>query len=453
MKASVRVLSLIVLFSFALGISASPIFRSAAAAGPAVYAKRRAALMEKIGNDLMVIQGAEEYSTLVQFRQDNNFYYLTGIDDTADAILVLDGKTKRSLLFLPPFDANYEKWFGHRLNPGKEATERTGITESFSNKDFDTKITEMIGNGRSVYISKSPAELGESERGVAAGVEKTELNTPWDKRISRVQAFSNYFESKKATIKDVDPILDEMRRLKGQEEIELMRESSAIGSQGHIEVIKAIHAGMYEYEIAALAEYVFKRSGAIGPSYFPIAGSGPNSCALHYSSNNRKMKDGDIVVFDFAPDYGYYASDITRTFPVSGKFTDEQRKVYEVVLAAQKAGIAAVKPGATMADVTKAARDIINAAGYGKYWAHGIGHYVGMGVHDVGSYDKPFEPGVVLTVEPGIYIPEKELGVRIEDVVLVTKDGREVLSNAPKEIDEIEKLMTAAKLKNFVSRP
>src|SRR5262249_55821833 len=156
--------------------------------------------------------------------------------------------------------------------------------------------------------------------------------------------------------------------------------------------------------------------------YFPIVGSGPNSCALHYSINNRLMKDGDIVVFDFAPDYGYYASDITRTFPVSGHFTDEQRKVYQVVLAEQKAGIAAVKPGATFNDGSKAARDVINAAGYGQYWAHGIGHYVGMGVHDVGG-NKPFEPGVILTVEPGVYIAEKELGVRIEDVVLVTKDG------------------------------
>jgi Xaa-Pro aminopeptidase len=448
MRSPAKLLCSIILMSVVLGTIVQSKPPVPAAANPAVYAKRRAAVMEKIGDGLMVIQGAGEYPTLVQFRQDNNFYYLTGIDDTSDAILVMDGKAKRTLLFLPPFDANYEKWFGHRMNPGKEATERTGITESFSNKDFDGKIAELIGDSnRAVYISKSPMELGESERGVAAGVDKTELTTPWIKRISKQQAFANYFESKKAEVKDLDPILDDMRRIKGQEEIELVRESSAIGSQGHIEAIKSVHAGMYEYEIAALAEYVFKRSGAIGPSYFPIAGSGPNSCALHYSLNNRKMKDGDIVVFDFAPDYGYYASDITRTFPVSGKFTDEQRKVYQVVLTAQKAGIAAVKPCATFADVTKAARDVINAAGYGKYWAHGIGHYVGMGVHDVGSYDKPFEPGVVLTVEPGIYIPEKELGVRIEDVVLVTKEGREVLSNAPKEINDIEKLMSAGKAK------
>src|SRR5581483_2193936 len=400
----------------------------------------------KAGDAIIVLQGAEDYKTLVQCRQDHDFYYLTGLGDTSYAILVMDGKTKRTMLFLPPYDATYEKWFGHRLNPGNEATERTGITETYPNTDFDKMITDLIGNGhRPVYISKSPEELGESERGEAAKVEKTELSTTWDKRISKEQAFSNFFESKKADVKNLDPILDEMRRVKGPEEIALMRESCRIGSQGHIEVMKSVHSGMYEYEVAALAEYVFKRNGAIGPSYFPIVGSGPNSCALHYSLNNRLMNDGDIVVFDFAPDYGYYASDITRTFPVSGHFTDEQRKVYEVVLAAQKAGIAAVKPGATMADVTKAARDVINAAGYGKYWAHGIGHYVGMGVHDVGSYDKPFEPGVIITVEPGVYIAEKALGVRIEDIVLVTKDGHEVLSNAPKEVDEVEKLMTGAR--------
>jgi Xaa-Pro aminopeptidase len=266
----------------------------------------------------------------------------------------------------------------------------------------------------------------------------------WDGRPTREKAFDLALRKKlgnEVTIKDLSPILDAMRLIKDAQEIERLREASRIASVGLKEAIRAVEPGMHEYQVGAVAEFVFRWEGASGPAYFPIVGSGPNSCVLHYNANNRKMEAGDIVVMDFGPDFLYYDSDVTRTFPVSGTFTAEQRKVYQVVLDAQKAALAIVRPGATFRDINAAARTVIDRAGYGKNWAHGVSHYIGMATHDVGGF-QPLEPGVAITVEPGIYIPEQSLGVRIEDTVLVTKDGYENLSkDVPKEITEIEKLM------------
>jgi Xaa-Pro aminopeptidase len=200
--------------------------------------------------------------------------------------------------------------------------------------------------------------------------------------------------------------------------------------------------GMFEYQLAAVAEFVYLWHGASGYAFFPIVGSGPNSCMPHYHANGRRMEEGDIVVMDFGPDSGYYASDITRTFPVSGRFNAEQARVYRVVLEAQKAALRAVRPGATFNDVEDAADKVLRRGGYDRYKKHVIGHYVGMAVHDVGEAE-PFQPGMVLAVEPGVYIPEKSLGIRIEDTVAVTESGCEILTgDVPKEMDEIEKLMS-----------
>jgi len=212
---------------------------------------------------------------------------------------------------------------------------------------------------------------------------------------------------------------------------------------------------VYEYQLAAVAEFMFLWNGASGTAFSSIAGSGPNSCVLHYSRNSRKMEAGDIVVLDFGPDYLYYGSDIARTFPVSGKFSKEQAKAYQAVLDAQKSAIESVRPGATFEILDAAARKVLRRSGYEKYMEHGIGHYVGMSVHDVGK-SAPFEAGVVIAVEPGIYVTDKNLGIRIEDTILVTEDGCEILSRgAPKEIAEIEKVMAekdAAELIKIMKR-
>jgi len=199
--------------------------------------------------------------------------------------------------------------------------------------------------------------------------------------------------------------------------------------------------GAYEYELAARAQFEFLRLGAAGYAFHPIVGSGPNSCVLHYSRNRRKMMPGEMVVIDFGPDYGYYAADVTRSFPVSGRFGAEQAKVYRAVLEAQEAALAKVRPGATFREVEEAAGEALDRHGYGGRAPHRFVHHVGMAVHDVGD-GAPLEPGVVIAVEPGVYLKEKNLGVRIEDTVLVTESGHEVLtSGAPREIAGIEALM------------
>jgi Xaa-Pro aminopeptidase len=232
-----------------------------------------------------------------------------------------------------------------------------------------------------------------------------------------------------------------MRRIKDEQEIERLRNSSRIAALGLMEAIRSARPGMYEYQIAALAEFVFLWNGASGPAFFPIVGSGPNSCILHYHQNRRKMNSGDVVVFDFGCDYAYYVSDVSRTFPVSGRFSREQAEIYQVVLDAQTAALEKVRPGATFKELDQAARGVLAHHGYEEYFSHGVGHYVGMSVHDVGG-EAPFEAGVVIAVEPGVYIPDRNLGIRIEDTILVTKNGYEVLTkDVPKEVSEIEKLM------------
>jgi len=222
----------------------------------------------------------------------------------------------------------------------------------------------------------------------------------------------------------------------------------------HREAMKAVRPGLYEYQVAALMKYVFEREGCERPAYAPVVGSGFNSTVLHYSANTRRMEAGDVLVLDVAGEYSFYAADITRTLPVSGRFTPRQRQIYEIVLGAQKAAIAAIRPGVTVAragpnSIHKIVVDYLNAQGkdrlgepLGKYFIHGLSHHVGLSVHDAGPVTRPLEPGMVITVEPGIYIPEEGLGVRIEDMVLVTESGARLLTESlPREAADIERAM------------
>lgn len=445
MKHLHRSLSVVAL-AFALLVSvlssASFSFSPGQASAASEYAQRRDRVAAAIGENVAVILGAESMRAYVPFRQSNEFYYLTGIHDTADCILIVDGKTKQSVLLLPPFDRHYEQWQGHRLAPGKEAEEKTGVQATALVSEFSSRLASVLDGRKVIFAPQAPEELSEMSRDLAEGYYAARVAKPWDGRSSREAALKKFLEDRKYEVKNLSPILDAMRRVKSPEEIALMRRSCEVGAQGLIAAIRVCRPGMYEYQLGAIAEGEFKKAGAFGGSYFAIVGTGPNSCVLHYSALSRQMAKDDIIVMDFAPDYWYYASDITRTFPANGKFTQEQAKVYDVCLRAQKAAIEAVKPGATIAQVNAAARAVIEQAGLGQYWVHGVSHYVGMAVHDVGDYSKPLEPGVTITVEPGIYMPKSEIGVRIEDVVLVTASGHEVLSKSmPKERSEIEKLM------------
>lgn len=407
------------------------------------YAARRKALMNRIEGSVAVLRGASEPDSYTVFRQDNNFYYLTGVE-APGAVLLLDGISRESLLFLPPRDEDREQWDGPQLFAGPEAGIKTGIRVVHGIDDFEDELRKRTCKARQLYTPLSPMETAAMSRDRARRHEISVRADAWDGRISRGEAFTGNLQARLGAVKiaDLSGLLDDMRRIKDAQEIGRLRESGRIGAEGMKEAIRSVRPGMYEYQAAAVAHFVFLWRGASGFAFHPIVGSGPNSCVLHYSLNNRSMAQGDLVVMDFGPDYQYYASDITRTFPVSGRFTAGQAKAYRVVLEAEKAAIAKIRPGASFSELESAVRDVLARHRYADYLPHAVSHYIGMSTHDVGDSEK-FEPGVVIAIEPGIYIPERNLGIRIEDTVLVTREGCEILTNdVPRELAEIESLMT-----------
>ncbi|MBN2288441.1 MAG: Xaa-Pro dipeptidase, partial [Candidatus Glassbacteria bacterium] len=237
-------------------------------------------------------------------------------------------------------------------------------------------------------------------------------------------------------------LTDSMRLVKDTLEVALLEKAIGITGRALEETISSIKPGMFEYEIEGLIEYGFHRRGSQRPGFPSIVGSGPNSTVLHYNSNRRRVGAGELVLMDVGAEYDYYTADITRTVPADGRFSERQREIYQIVLKAQQAAIEAVKPGVTLAEVHQAAREVIAKAGYGDYFIHYTSHFLGMDVHDVGSREIPLKPGMVITVEPGIYLAKENLGVRIEDDVLVSGQGCRVLSESiPKSVAELESLM------------
>jgi Xaa-Pro aminopeptidase len=381
------------------------------AAGPDTYRARRARLEALFApGEIALIRGAPPVDVEwdFPFRQASDFYYLTGVGEPGAALLLWrDGDgTAHDALLLPERDRARERWQGRGL-------------------DADSPAARRLGFERIAPIGRS---LDEAARRLAGRAPAGE-----DGVRARIAA---------------------MRLVKDETEIALLRRAMRITGDALVEAMRSAEPGMSEREIQALVEYIFRREGAERPGYPSIVGSGPNSCVLHYSANGRVMEEGDLVVCDVGAEYRRYTADVTRTFPVSGRFTPEQRKVYDAVLRAQEAAIAAVRPGATILDVHSAAWRSLDADGLAKYFFHGTSHWLGLDVHDAGRYDAKLEPGMVLTVEPGAYIAEKALGVRIEDDVLVTPTGCEVLTSwIPRTADEIERLMAEKGLGNAPLRP
>ncbi len=392
-----------------------------------VYQARRARLAELLGDALAIVLARSE-DDIDEFVQDNYFYYLTGLEVPDAALIIWPGaprETWKEILFLPPKDPQQEVWTGPKLAPGKEAQELTGIATILPTTQLDSMLARLLRQNPTVAVLNEPVGL----------------NDPPTRYLYFVNRLRERYPA--LPIINLSVILDGMRRIKDAYELRLMQRAIDITAEALITAMQRLQPGMYEYEIEALIEYEFKRRGAMQLAFPSIIGSGIRTTILHYNQNRHRIEDGDLVLMDVGARFGYYCADITRTVPANGKFTKEQREIYEIVLEAQQRAMDAIRPGVKIRDVIhRVAKEFIESKGYGKYFPHSTSHYLGMEVHDVGDYNQPLEPGVVITVEPGIYIPEKKIGIRIEDDVVVTENGYRLLSGkVPRDPDAIERLM------------
>ncbi len=432
---------------------------------PGEYATRRAAVMKAIGDSVAILQGTTERPGEQPFRQSNQFFYLTGVVEPR-AILLIDGRKKTSTLFLKPRDERREKMmFGPGLYPGPEAVRATGIEAVLPRDDFRTVVADVAKDRVAVYTPFRPEVLGSSSSSDTILLARATKNDEWDGRASREEAFREKLKaaSPASEIKDLDPVLDRLRSIKSPAEIAVIREATRITGLAIIEAMRDARPGMYEYELQADAEYVFKKYGAYGPSYFALIATGPNTYYSHYHKDTAQLQKGDLVQFDYAPDYKNYSSDVTRVFPADGKFTSWQREYYGIYLRLYQALMTSIRVHAKPADVIAEAvskmdavmagftftDDKIKSAAtrfverYRNSKARSLGHNVGLEVHDVPSFTETLEPGQIFTIEPAMQIPELHLGIRLEDMLLITNTGYENLSAfVPIEIADVEKAMT-----------
>ena len=409
-------------------------------AGPvpvANLAARRADLLKRMGNGVAVIRSAEkrsiegDYPQDSDYRENNDFFYLTGIESPKSWLVLVarDTAAPQVYLYLPARDSMAERWTGPRLGPGPEAAALTGIEDTRPADQAERQIRGFVrmatARGGKLYLL-----LGE-------------------------QAASDSFYQQLALgsgagVTDLRPSLAAMRLVKDSDEMRRMRMAIDITAQGHLAAMRAAHPGAWEYELEGAAEGTFRSLGAERLAYPSIVGTGLNATTLHYDKSRGQLQSGELVVMDMGAEYGFYAADVTRTIPANGKFTPRQLAIYNLVLATQQAALDSIRPGITLGRLGQIARDYMKdhsgdlcAPGTcDRYFIHGLSHWLGMDVHDVGSYAAPLAPNMVFTVEPGIYIPEEKLGVRIEDDVVVTPTGYELLSaGAPRQAAEVEKAM------------
>jgi Xaa-Pro aminopeptidase len=440
------------IFVLAFFLFPAPSFGQRTGYSKGEFVGRRAALMDKVGGDGLVILFGESIPLPgAHFHQENDFYYLTGVEDPG-AALILVPKTKESYLFLPQQTPREKLMGGANLLQDPQAKEKSGLTELYDVSFFDEFIARNLARaGTTLHLRLSPADTIDNARYETLIFTARKARLHYNDQISldnyRILKLKERFPA--AAIKDITPFLDALRVIKSPEEIEVMRRNGRISAEAVRQAMLATRPGVFEYEIEAAAMHTVLKNGGTGAAYPPIVGSGPNTCILHYEKNERRVEDGDLVLMDFGGLLDYMCMDISRTWPASGKFTKEQREVYEIVLEIQKACIEAYRPGATNEEVQNHVAEVMKKKGLDpRGQKGGFGHYVGLCTHDVGPRIEKLEEGMVFAIEPGLYYPEKGIGVRIEDTVLITKDGCEVLSkDVPKEIDEVEKLLSQRETK------
>lgn len=412
------------------------------------FEARRAKLFEKIPDGVAVIFAAKGQFYPVKFRQAPDFYYLTGVEE-AGAILVMMGPTKRTFLFAPRRSEPMIRAEGPGIWQLEKREEVYGLTRVQPIEEFFSMLSFMPTGVKKLYLVAGSQGNVQNAREELDFYESLEISQ---------SIFGGTSESKRAvsmiqqmvpqlTFQPLNPLLDEMRWVKTPYEIELIKKSSQIAAEGVKEAMKGTRPGMYEYELEAAARYVYTKLGARGDAFRPIVASGPNTMTLHYSANNRQMKDGEVVYMDYGADYEYYTSDITRTWPVSGRFTPEQEKMYRCILEARDAIIAAMKPGVTINQLKDVADAVYKKHGFGKeFQALGryIGHTIGISTHDVDPRDnnRPLVAGVVYNVEPLLEIPDKKIHMRLEDTVLVTPTGAlNLTAGVPAALEEVYALV------------
>jgi Xaa-Pro aminopeptidase len=425
-----------------------------------VYQERRAKRAAEVDAPIVLwgFTGREEFAQTYVFSQEENFYYLTGHNEEGAGLIILPalktGTTDkwsgpREILFLPPKNPLKEKWNGPRLSPADPGIEeRSGFpaVEPF------TEMRATVEKLAAIYPAFFTILPYQKENGgyphEKAVVDWLQLAAP------------------QAQLKDIRGQIDALREIKSPGELAFLQKAVDLSVEAHLAAMKMVRPGLYEYQVAAKMVEIHAMGGSEAEGYAPIVGSGFNSTILHYDKLARKIEDGDVVLMDVAAQYSGYSADITRTIPANGKYTPRQREIYDIVLGAQNAAMAALKPGMDFCrtgdkSLYKIAYNYINSHGkdlhgkpLGQYFIHGLGHDIGLDVHDPGEYCKPLRPGMVVTIEPGIYIPEENLGVRIEDDFLVTDTGsRQLSANLPRDPDQIETIMAEAAKKRQGEQP
>lgn len=437
---------------------------AAAVFPPEEFAARRAKVLDQIGNNAVaIVQAAALPEGFGVFRQANDFYYLTGIE-TPHSYLLLDGRSRRCTLFLPHRDEGRDRNQGKTLS-AEDAAEVRKLSGADAVLGVEMLSVQLAGMqirlpAPPVFVPSGPLQGVMGSRDETLRAHADVAADPWDGRLSRSAQFISLLRNRfpSLELRDLSPILDELRLVKSPREIGLIREASRIAGLGLLEAIKRTKEGAFEYELDAAARYVFLANGARFEGYPSITAGGVNAYMGHYMANSNRLKDGDMVLMDYAPDYRYYTSDVTRNWPVSGKYTKDQRELSEFILAYREALLERIRPGVTADQVMDAARDkmaplvaklavskeIYREAARGMLAFRGhLSHPVGMTVHDVGNYRKaPLVAGQVFSIDPMLWIHEEQLYMRIEDVVVVTPDGVENFTSfLPASPGEIEKLM------------
>ena len=451
-------------------------------------AARRMRVMERLSPESMLIfwsAPVRVYSHDVdyEFRQDSNLYYLTGIDQ-ADTILVLlpGNERRREILFISPSNPVREHWEGHLLTAA-EATEQSGVTTVYTTNEFEPFMNAVL-SGSPYGVAPGSSEYARFTRAVSGGTARLALMLTPKPGLSgdlpETYRFMRQVQERFPGIGAVDafPILRDLRQVKTPYERKVLQESADVSSDAHMAGMKTAKPGLYEYEVEAAIEYVYKKNGAFDWGYPSIVGSGPNSTVLHYNASKRRMADGDLLLVDAAAHYKYMTVDITRTYPISGRFTPAQRELYDLVLAAQEEGMKVARVGAKVSEIHQKTVEVIKAGllrlglitdasgdQYRIWYTHGSVHWIGLDVHDIGDSNRPLEPGMSFVIEPGVYIREsaleylpktpqnaafiekvrpmvekyKDTGIRVEDSFLLTETGLHRLSaKVPRTADEIE---------------